>query len=117
MPRDMTGASSSSMTKSLCGLCLPRIWARRIPARRRLTAQVLHAETMASLGQLAAGVAHELNNPAGFIYSNIDLLKEYVERLKSCLSDYDKLALPPEAAARISAIKQEIDYDNIVAEL
>src|SRR2546427_1218963 len=76
-----------------------------------LQAQVLHAEKMASLGQLAAGVAHELNNPAGFIYSNIDLLKEYVERLQSCLSDYDKLTLPPEAAARISAIKKANDYD------
>jgi len=84
---------------------------------QRLQAQVLQVEKMASLGQLAAGVAHELNNPAGFIYSNIDLLKGYVERLKSCLSDYDKLVLPPEAAAQISAIKKEIDYHNIVADL
>lgn len=83
----------------------------------RLQAQILQAEKMASLGQLAAGVAHELNNPAGFIYSNIDLLKGYVERLKTCLSDYDKLVLPPEAAARIKAIKKEIDYDNIVGDL
>lgn len=84
---------------------------------QRLQTQVLQVEKMASLGQLAAGVAHELNNPAGFIYSNIDLLKGYVEQLKSCLSDYDKLVLPPEAAARISAIKKEIDYQNIVADL
>jgi signal transduction histidine kinase len=83
----------------------------------RLQAQVLHAEKMASLGQLAAGVAHELNNPAGFIYSNIELLKEYIDRLKSCLSDYDQLALPPPAAARIIAIKAEIDYDNMLADL
>jgi two-component system, NtrC family, sensor kinase len=83
----------------------------------RLQAQVLQAEKMASLGQLAAGVAHELNNPAGFIYSNIDLLKAYVERLKSYLSDYDNLTLPPEVAARISAIKKEIDYHNIIADL
>lgn len=82
-----------------------------------LQAQVLHVEKMASLGQMAAGVAHELNNPAGFIYSNIDLLKEYVERLQSCLSDYDKLTLPPKAAARINAIKKANDYDNIVADL
>jgi two-component system NtrC family sensor kinase len=83
----------------------------------RLQAQVLQAEKMASLGQLAAGVAHELNNPAGFIYSNIDLLKEYIDRLKGCLSDYDQLALPQAAAARIDAIKKEIDYDNMLADL
>jgi len=83
----------------------------------RLQAQVLQVEKMASLGQLAAGVAHELNNPAGFIYSNIELLKEYVDRLKSCLSDYDQLDLPPAIVARISAIKKEIDYDNMVTDL
>jgi two-component system NtrC family sensor kinase len=91
--------------------------ARQKTEMERLQAQVLQVEKMASLGQLAAGVAHELNNPAGFIYSNIDLLKEHIERLKRCLSDYDDVELPPEAAARIAAIKKEIDYDNIVADL
>jgi two-component system, NtrC family, sensor kinase len=91
--------------------------ARQKREMERLQAQVLQAEKMASLGQLAAGVAHELNNPAGFIYSNIDLLKEYIERLKRCLFDYDRLALAPEAAEQIRVIKKEIDYDNIVAEL
>ena len=91
--------------------------ARQKTEMERLQAQVLQAEKMASLGQLAAGVAHELNNPAGFIYSNIDLLKEHVERLKSCLYAYDDVALPPDAAARIGAMKKEIDYDNIVADL
>jgi len=79
--------------------------------------QVFQTEKMASLGQMAAGVAHELNNPAGFIYSNIDLLKVYIERLKSCLADYDRLALPAEIAERIRSIKKEIDYENLVAEL
>jgi two-component system, NtrC family, sensor kinase len=91
--------------------------ARQKTELERLQAQVLQVDKMASLGQLAAGVAHELNNPAGFIYSNIELLKGYVERLKCYLSDYDKLTLPPEAAAQISAVKKEIDYHNIVADL
>ena len=91
--------------------------ARQKTEMERLQAQVLQVEKMASLGQMAAGVAHELNNPAGFIYSNIDLLKEHIERLKRCLADYDDIQLSPEAAARIAAIKKEIDYDNIVADL
>jgi two-component system NtrC family sensor kinase len=91
--------------------------ARQRTEMQRLQAQVLQAEKMASLGQLAAGVAHELNNPAGFLYSNIDLLKEHVQRLKSYLSNYDEVEVPPAAAARIAAIKKEIDYDNIVADL
>jgi len=91
--------------------------ARQKREMQRLQAQVFQTEKMASLGQMAAGVAHELNNPAGFIYSNIDLLKVYIERLKSCLADYDRLALPAEIAERIRSIKKEIDYENLVAEL
>jgi len=44
-------------------------------------AQVLHSEKMASIGQLAAGVAHEINNPIGYVYSNLSTLGGYVEEL------------------------------------
>src|SRR5258708_19860958 len=82
-----------------------------------LQAQVLQAEKMASLGQLAAGVAHELNNPAGFIYSNIDLLKGYIERLERCLSGYDQLELPAAPLPPFAAITQAHDYDHTSADL
>ena len=83
----------------------------------RLQAQMVQSAKMASLGLLAAGVAHELNNPAGFIYSNVDVLRQYVERLERCLFAYDEMTLPNQDADRIAKIKSEIDYDNIVNDL
>jgi signal transduction histidine kinase len=83
----------------------------------RLQGQMVQAEKMASLGLLAAGVAHELNNPAGFIYSNVDVLKDYVGRLAQCLRTYDAMSLTAEDAARVAELKQQIDYENIMSDL
>jgi two-component system NtrC family sensor kinase len=49
--------------------------------------QLIHSEKMASLGQLVAGISHELNNPIGFIYANIRQLKSYTERIASLIND------------------------------
>ena len=91
--------------------------ARRGTELERLQAQIVHTEKMASLGQLAAGVAHELNNPAGFIYSNIALLKGYIKRLERCLNAFDDVALPPASAERIRDMKTEMGYDDILTDL
>jgi signal transduction histidine kinase len=48
---------------------------------RETQAQLTQAEKMKSLGQLVAGVAHELNNPIGFVHANLQLLDEYVVKL------------------------------------
>ncbi|MFN6963445.1 MAG: sensor histidine kinase [Pyrinomonadaceae bacterium] len=50
---------------------------------RRLQAQIVHNEKMASLGQLTAGIAHELNNPVGFIHSNLEILTTMLEKLRA----------------------------------
>ncbi len=53
-------------------------------------AQLLHSDKMASVGQLAAGVAHEINNPVGFVLSNTTTLGEYISDIKEILSLYQK---------------------------
>lgn len=83
----------------------------------RLQAQLVHSEKMASVGQLAAGVAHELNNPAGFIHSNMEGLGEYVRQLERLLNLYDSLPLPPLLADEASSLKGEIQYETLLSDI
>ncbi|MCP5059860.1 MAG: GAF domain-containing protein [bacterium] len=57
---------------------------------RETQAQLVQSEKMRSLGQMVAGVAHELNNPIGFVHANLQLLDGYVERLVSSSSDAER---------------------------
>ncbi len=91
--------------------------ARQKAELERLQSQIIHNNKMASLGQLAAGVAHELNNPAGFIYGNMDILHIYLEDLKSLLLFYDEAQLPAETRKLRDEIKSRIDYANTIADL
>lgn len=58
---------------------------RAMAAHRRTQATMVHQEKMASIGQLAAGVAHEINNPLAFVISNLNVLGEYVNDLRELL--------------------------------
>jgi two-component system NtrC family sensor kinase len=91
--------------------------ALRAAELQRLHAQIIHSEKMASLGQLAAGIAHELNNPAGFIYGNMDMLKNQLAGLQELLIAYDRIDLPPNALSLIGPLKIRIGYDKLVEDL
>lgn len=83
----------------------------------RLQAHIVQQEKMASLGQLAAGVAHELNNPAGFIFGNMEILQECAQGLERLLGFYETVPVTDEVQAHIETIKEEIDYDNTLVDL
>jgi len=83
----------------------------------RLQAQIVHHEKMASLGQLAAGIAHEINNPVGFIYGNLAVLKQYVGELGELLNYYDQAEANGEVAAGASVIKEKIGYLKLLESL
>jgi PAS domain S-box-containing protein len=75
--------------------------------------QLLQSEKMASIGQLAAGIAHEINNPVGFVNSNMGSLRNYVETLFGVIDDYDATLgasmATPETVQRMAQIRQQAD--------
>ncbi len=75
--------------------------------------QLLQSEKLASIGQLAAGVAHEINNPIGFVNSNIGSLGNYVGDLMRLIAAYEEAegAMAQPEVGRIAALKREIDLE------
>jgi two-component system NtrC family sensor kinase len=73
--------------------------------------QLVQREKMASVGQLVAGVAHELNNPIGFVYSNVGTLEDFVRRLRGMLETYRTAALPEAERTRVEEQWQALKID------
>ena len=94
---------------------------------KQMQTQLLQSEKMASIGELAAGVAHEINNPVGFVKSNLGTMEEYRKDLTTLLQSYAELesALAGSSRAKqistvqaavrnISQVKEDIDIDYIM---
>lgn len=101
-----------------------KIWTARSDLRKKITelesankelkdtqTKLVHSAKMVSLGQLVAGVAHELNNPIGFIYSNMAHLQDYSEKL------IEIAELAEKDPAKLSALKEQYEFDYIVKDL
>ena len=91
--------------------------ARKKAELERLQAQIVHNEKMASLGQLSAGIAHELNNPVGFVYGNLDILGQCINDLTKLLKYYDEAELPETVASGAALIKEQINYQASLEDL
>jgi signal transduction histidine kinase len=74
-------------------------------------AQLLQSEKLASIGQLAAGVAHEINNPVGFVLSNVGSLERYLKDLLTLLDAYEQAEPALDAATRegLQTLRQALD--------
>lgn len=86
---------------------------------RSTQSQLVHAEKMSSLGQLTAGIAHEINNPINFVHGGIDALKDNINVLLQVADAYtalDHFQDPAQLKARLQTIenlKQTVSYDRI----
>lgn len=86
----------------------------------RTQEQLMQSEKLASIGQLAAGVAHEINNPIGYVFSNCGTLEKYCAGLIEMLHAYEAAESSIGAAAVVSSLRaarERIDVDFLMEDI
>ncbi len=89
--------------------------AQALQALQKNQAQMVQSEKMSSLGQLVAGIAHEINNPVNFIYGNLTYTERYSQDLIQLVGAYQ--AELPNPSADLQEIIDDIDVDYLKADL
>jgi signal transduction histidine kinase len=84
--------------------------------------QLLQADRMSTIGQLAAGVAHEINNPIGYVQSNLETLRDYITSLFRLIATQDGVlrqagTLPATQLKQVEQVRHEIDYEFVTKDL
>lgn len=82
---------------------------------QRTQSQLVQSEKMSSLGQLVAGVAHEINNPVNFIHANLTPARDYIQDLLNLIELYQQYY--PEPQSEIKAEIEAIDLDFVMEDL
>ncbi|MCA8354950.1 histidine kinase [Burkholderia cepacia] len=92
---------------------------RLLHALEETHVQLLQSEKLASIGQLAAGVAHEINNPIGFVSANLNTLKTWVRSLLDVIAAHEAALrqLDPAARDALTALGRSVDLDYVRGEI
>ena len=83
-------------------------------------AQVIQSEKLATLGQLTAGMAHEINNPVGFVTSNLNSLNKYIDRLVTFLAAQSAAVTQhasPQAKVELTDLRRSLKIDYILTDV
>lgn len=81
--------------------------------KKMLEAQMVQNSKLASLGELAAGIVHEINNPLAFVDGNLVNLLKFSQKMMGLFDGYDLMNLPEDIRQDIEKRKEEINYDYL----